>query len=89
MPVLTKTPVTQCSASYSVVYVSPKACSHSLVYKGDRRSFSLNIPSKLHDYGRWYAPAWSESLEKACAACAEMPAQHVLHSERRLVDFCM
>ena len=28
----------------------------------------MDIPSKLHEYGRQYALSWCESLERVCAA---------------------
>ena len=39
----------------------------------------IDIPPKLHNCGSRYALTWRESPERAWAARAEMPTQHVWH----------
>ena len=62
---------------------APKVCSRSLCIRKWWAEFFrwifIDIPPKLHNCGSRYALTWRESPERARAARAETPTQHIWH----------
>ena len=74
----------------------PIVCSRSLCIRKWWAEFFrwifIDIPPKVHNCGSRYALTWRESLERAWAARAETPIQHVWHFAAilpRLLNCCL